>query len=174
MALVFEELIADRGVLAATARTAIDLIVTVPRYRLEAVMTESNTTRALTLAIPGLLGLGAVSALVGGQPLVSAVMVLVAAGLFIANQGRLSRSIRTPASPPRTADASARTHRLRLAAFSAGVCGACLIGFMIVTWDGEVSSIALLLPTTVGPIALVAALWFLVTGLLTPRAAHAS
>jgi hypothetical protein len=61
--------------------TTIDLLVTVPRYRLEAVMTESNATRVLTLAIPGLLGLGAVSALEGGFPWLSDAMVPVVIGL---------------------------------------------------------------------------------------------
>ena len=45
-------------------------------------MTGSNATRVLTVAIPGLLGLGAVSALVGGLPWLSVAMVLVALAAY--------------------------------------------------------------------------------------------
>ena len=61
MLLLFDSLVADRGILAATSRTSLDLIVTVPRYRLETVMTDSRATQVLTATIAGLLVLGFIS-----------------------------------------------------------------------------------------------------------------
>jgi hypothetical protein len=36
LVLLFDEMVADRGIGTATGRTMLDLIVTIPRYRLEA------------------------------------------------------------------------------------------------------------------------------------------
>ncbi len=49
-----QDLAADRGSAAARRRTALDLIVTVPRYRLEHLMSEPHSTTALTVVIFGL------------------------------------------------------------------------------------------------------------------------
>ena len=45
MLLLFDSLVADRGILAATSRTSLDLIVTVPRYRLETVISDHALPR---------------------------------------------------------------------------------------------------------------------------------
>lgn len=49
----FADLVTDRGARAAWARTGVDLIVTIPRYRLENIMTEqhSSTTVHLTITL---------------------------------------------------------------------------------------------------------------------------
>ena len=169
MELVFDELIADRGVLVATTRTTIDLIVTVPRYRLEAVMTKAHATRTLNVAIAGLLALGAFGATALGTDglgmWICAGMILAGLALAIANRGRLARSIRT-------ANPSQRSHRLRLAALNAGIFAASVVAYGIVIWDEEASTAGLLIPSLLGTIALVGAVGFLLAGLLTPRTAN--
>jgi hypothetical protein len=50
---------------------------------------------------------------------------------------------------------------------SASVFAACVIGYLIVVWDEDASTLGLLLRTTLGPLAVAAAIWFLVTGRLT-------
>jgi hypothetical protein len=165
MVFLFDDLVADRGLLVATGRASIDFIVTAPRYRLEAVMTESQAARVLTMAIVGLLMLGVAS--IGMLALawwVGAVFILGGVGLALANRSRLARAIRT------TPDSSRRTHRLRLSALSAGVFVACVVAYLVVVWDEEASTPGLLIPTLLGTAALGGAVWFLAAGLLTPRA----
>ncbi|MEX0781566.1 MAG: hypothetical protein WD557_02880 [Dehalococcoidia bacterium] len=161
MALLFDDLVADRGILAATSRTSIDLIVTVPRYRLEAVMSESNATQVLTAGIAGLLILGFASVGVG-LPWAAPVLILAGLGLALANRGRLARSIRTP-------DPSRRKRLLRRSALSAVIFVACVVGFIVVTWDGEASTPGLLIPSLMGTFAMFGAVGFLVAALLMPR-----
>lgn len=169
MEFVFNELIADRGVRVAMTRTTIDLIVTVPRYRLEAIMTNTQATRTLDVAIIGLLALGAFGATALGTDGLStwifAGMILTGLALAIANRGRLARSIRT-------ADPSQRSHRLRLAALNAGIFAASVVAYLIVVWDGQASSPGLLIPSLLGTVALAGAAGFLLAGLLTPRTAN--
>lgn len=170
MEFVFNELIADRGLLAATTRTTIDLIVTVPRYRLEAIMTNTQATCTLNVAIAGLLALGAFGATaLGTDGLATWIcvgMILAGIGLAIANRGRLARSIRTT-------NPSQRSHRLRLAALNAAIFAACQAAFLIVVSHAEgIGSLGLLIPSLLGTVALVGAVGFLLAGLLAPRAAN--
>lgn len=161
MVLLYDSLAADRGSLAAVRRTSIDLIVTVPRYRLEAVMTEPRATRILTASIAGLLLLGFASP-IAGFGWIGLVLILAGLVLVLANRGRLARAIRTP-------DSSRRASRLRIAALSTGVFAACVVGYSIVISDEEASTLGLLLPSLLGTAALAAAIWFLIAGLLTPQ-----
>jgi hypothetical protein len=161
MVLVFDELLADRGLLAATSRTSIDLVVTVPRYQLEAVMSESHATQVLTTAIAGLLILGFASVMVA-LPWAAPVLILAGLGLALANRGRLARAIRTP-------DPSRRGRMLRMSALSAGVFVACVIAYFIVIWDEEASTPGLLIPSLLGTFAMFGAVGFLVAALSTPR-----
>ena len=164
MEFVFNELIADRGVRVAMTRTTIDLIVTVPRYRLEAVMTKIHATRTLNVAIAGLLALGTFGVTAGGT-WIGAMLIFAGLGLAIANRGRLARSIRT-------ANPSQRSHRLRLAALNAGLFAASVVAYGIVIWDEEASTPGLLIPSLLGTVALVGAVGFLLAGLFTPRTAN--
>lgn len=164
MLLLFDSLVADRGILAATSRTSLDLIVTVPRYRLETVMTDSRATQVLTTTIAGLLVLGFISPMAGLLWL-SPLFFLAGLGLIVANRTRLAHAIRTP-------DSSRRRHRLRLSALSAAVFAAAVVGYGVVIWDETASTLGLLLPSFLGTAALVCSAWFLVAGLLTPRSAN--
>lgn len=160
MVLLYDALAADRGSLAAVRRTSIDLIVTVPRYRLEAVMTEPRATRILTASIAGLLLLGIASP-IAGLGWIGLVLILAGLVLMLVNRGRLACAIRTP-------DSSRRASRLRISALSIGVFAACVVGWFIVIWDNEAGTLGLLLPM-LGTAALAAAIWFLIAGLLAPQ-----
>lgn len=164
MLLLFDSLVADRGILAATSRTSLDLIVTVPRYRLETVMTDSRATQVLTATIAGLLVLGFISPM-AGLLWPSPLLILAGLGLTVANRTRLAHAIRTP-------DSSRRSRRLRLSALSAAVFAAAVVGYGVVIWDETASTLGLLLPSFLGTAALVCSAWFLVAGLLTPRSAN--
>ena len=61
----FADLITDRGTRATWTRTTTDLIITVPRYRLESIMSEEASTTTLYLSI-GILTLGGVASLLIG------------------------------------------------------------------------------------------------------------
>lgn len=165
MLLLVDSLVADRGILAATSRTSLDLIVTVPRYRLETVMTDSRATQVLTATIAGLLVLGFISPMAGLPWWPSPLLILAGLGLTVANRTRLAHAIRTP-------DSSRRSRRLRLSALSAAVFAAAVVGYGVVIWDETASTLGLLLPSFLGTAALVCSAWFLVAGLLTPRSAN--
>lgn len=164
MLLLFDSLVADRGILAAASRTSLDLIVTVPRYRLETVMTDSRATQVLTATIAGLLVLGFISPM-AGLLWPSPLLILAGLGLTVANRTRLAHAIRTP-------DSSRRSRRLRLSALSAAVFAAAVVGYGVVIWDETASTLGLLLPSFLGTAALVCSARFLVAGLLTPRSAN--
>lgn len=161
----FDDLVERDGLARAWSRTALDLLVTVPRYQLEAVMIESQATRVLTAAIAGLLLLGVASVGMMGLVWVGAVLILGGVGLALANRSRLARAIRTT-----TPDSSQRTHRLRLSALSAGVFVVCVVAYFVVIWDEEASTPGLLIPSLLGMAAFCGAVCFLAAGLLTPRA----
>ena len=173
MLLLFDSLVADRGILAATSRTSLDLIVTVPRYRLETVMTDSRATQVLTATIAGLLVLGFISPMAGLPWWPSPLLILAGLGLTVANRTGLTVANRTRlAHAIRTPDSSRRSRRLRLSALSAAVFAAAVVGYGVVIWDETASTLGLLLPSFLGTAALVCSAWFLVAGLLTPRSAN--
>ncbi len=160
--LVFDELLVDRGVVTATTRTSVDLIVTVPRYRLEAVMSTANSDRTLSFIAFALPTLGLV-ALLSGLPWVGLVMIAVGVLLALVGGGRIARSIRTAAP-------AQRARRLRASGLCALLFLVCVGGYAFVISDDSASSLGLLITSVPGTIALVGAVVLLIAGLLTPRA----
>ena len=77
---LFSELIERDGAAAAWRRTVVDLAVTVPRYRLETVMSSRRSTTALT-AVIAVLAVGAVATFAAGLGLVAVVLGLLAVGI---------------------------------------------------------------------------------------------
>lgn len=155
-----EDLAADRGLTVARRRTALDLIVTVPRYRLEHLMSEQHSNTALYVVLVGLVAAGAFGFLTGVGP--ALLFVVAAVVVAVAQRSRLARAIRTP-------DTDVRHRRLRWA----GICGA-VFALSIVTYladlgDDEISTASLLWHNLVGTSAMVAMVIFFVAGLLTPR-----
>ena len=156
----FSDLVADRGTRAAWTRTTTDLIITVPRYRLETIMSEktSTTTLYLTIGAPTLGGVA--SLLIGFYP---GLLLLVAAfALAMAQRSALARAIRTPGS-------DRRRRRLVIAGILAAICGLSILSYLRDLDDASISSLSLMLHNAVGVPAMFGSIGFLVGGLATPR-----
>lgn len=154
----FADLVARRGARSAWTRTGLDLIVTVPRYRLESIMNEQHSETTLSVAITLLAGAGVLSVLTGFYP--GMVLLVAALGLAVAKRSTLARAIRTP-------DSSRRRRRLGIAAI--------LTAFFVTSYAvylqvlGDEWTIRETLLAAVGTIAMIGAIVFLIAGLLTPR-----
>lgn len=154
-----DELAADLGRATAWRRTGLDLLITVPRYRLEHVMSEKHSTGVLYAVLAGLVVVGAAGFLTGLYP--AALALVAAIVVAVAQRSQLARAIRTP-------DTDTRRHRLRLA----GAC-ALLFALTIVAWSWDIADDQLdaigIVASLVGTAAMLGALVLLVAGLLTPR-----
>ena len=157
----FADLVADRGARAAWTRTGVDLIVTVPRYRLESIMNEQHSATSLNVAITLLVAGGVMSILTGQYP--GMVLLAGALALAVAQRSTLARAIRTP-------DSNRRRRRLGTAAVLTLVFLASIVSLFSASKDrwagGEQMLIAIGVPAMVGAIV------FLIAGLLTPRTPH--
>lgn len=158
----FADLIADHGPLRAWRRTAIDLVVTVPRHRLETVMNPRHTDTTLYLATAVAAVAAAVSITTtlfpGGFALLA-----VAAVLTVVSASKLARSTRP-------ADTQRRRHVLRASAVLAATCVISTTAFWIelqddYSWHGG----KLVVYNAVFFITAIGALVCLVVGLRTPR-----
>jgi len=78
----------------------LDLAVTVPRYRLETVMSSRRSTTALT-AVIAVLAAGAVATFAAGFGIPAIVLGLLAAGIAAAERSQLARSLRPEHSAQR-------------------------------------------------------------------------
>jgi hypothetical protein len=155
----FGDLVTHMGAPAAWARTGIDLVVTVPRYQLETIMTERHSDRALYITLTVLAAGGALSFLAGFGP---GIVLLVAAMLVaIAQRGTLARSIRTP---------DARRRRLTIAASFAVICAASMVSYASAISHPHVSGTSLILHNAIGVPTLIGAIVYLIAGLFTPKA----
>lgn len=157
----FTDLVAERGARAAWARTSVDLIVTLPRYRLESIMTEPHTTTAITaaIAICALTGaLGVLTDIYPGGPL----LLLVAAGLAVSQRTSLAKAIRTPRG------ANPRRNRLATAAILALVSIGTVISYLVAVSHEDVSGASLVVHNAIGVPAMIGTLVYLIIGLLTP------
>jgi hypothetical protein len=90
---LFSDLVERDGAAAARRCTVVDLAVTVPRYRLETVMSSRRSTAAL-IALIGVLVVGAVTTLAAGFGLAAVVLLLLAAGIAVVERSHLARSLR--------------------------------------------------------------------------------
>ena len=91
----FIDLLAHHGALRTWWRTAVDLAVTVPRYRLETVMNPRHTDTTLYIATAVVVVAAAVSILTAVFPGGFALLV-AAAVLTVVSASRLARSTRPP------------------------------------------------------------------------------
>ena len=159
----FADLVRDRGARAAWARTGVDLIVTVPRYRLETIMNEQHSATTVNIGITLLAVGGAVGVLTDFYP--GIVLFAAALGLAVVQRSTIARAIRTP-------DSDRRRHRLVLAAVLGAVFVACYVAFNLLI--GESWTIRETLLCLVGTPAMFGAIVFLIAGLLTPRSPGAT
>lgn len=154
----FDDLVSNRGVRSAWARTGLDLTVTVPRYQLERIMTEpqSNTVLHATVA---LLTLGGVATLTMNNR-IGIVLLVAGLALGLTQRSALASSFRVPHS-------SLRRKRLRTAGVLAGIFVLSYGIFLLTVGDSWTITDTLL--ALIGTPAMIAAPLFLLAGLLTPR-----
>lgn len=157
----FGDLLIDRGVRSAWIRTSIDLIVTVPRYRLESIMSEqkSVTTINITLAV---LVAGAMLTLAAGIYPITPVLLMIALVVAFAQRSTLARAIRTSSG-------NRRRNRFVAAAVFAVVFAIAWFSFLNAVGDDEISTASLLIHNAIGVPAMIGAILYLIVGLLTPR-----
>jgi hypothetical protein len=154
----FTDLVADRGVRAAWARTGVDLIVTVPRYRLESIMNERHSATSVNLGIALLASGGVLSLLIGLYP--GLVLLLAGLVLAVAQRSTLAQAIRTP-------DTNRRRRRLAIGALLAVVFVSSFTAYLALI--GDTWTVRETVLTVIGTIAMIGAPVFLIAGLLTPR-----
>lgn len=85
------DLSAELGRRRALSRVALDLAVTVPRYRIEALMKEEHTATVLTVAITAMACIGIVSIFTGLY--LGAVLLVLAVVLAVTQRSSLARSV---------------------------------------------------------------------------------
>jgi hypothetical protein len=156
----FADLVTDRGARAAWTRTGVDVIVTLPRYRLESIMTEQRSATTLNVAITLLAAGGGLSVLTGIYP--GVVLLVAALALAVAQRSTLARAIRTP-------DSNRRRRRLGIAAVLGLVFLASIVSYGQALSGDNISGASLLVHNAIGVPAMVGAIVFLIVGLLTPR-----
>lgn len=166
LAQCFADLAARDGSRRAWLRTAVDLAVTIPRYRLETIMKTTYSTTALNLIVIALALAGVMSFLTGLYP--GTLFVVVAAAIAISQRGQLARSIRTPG----------RQIRRRRLIVASGLAVTMVVSTIAMvadvsndpSWHGG----KLLLYNGVFFGTLIGSVAYLIVGLLTPRDAKRS
>ena len=154
----FDGLVTDRGIGAAWRRTALDLAVTVPRYRLETIMNERHSATTISVAVGLLAAAGVASVLVGLYP--GALLLVVAVVLAIGQRSAIAHAMRAP-------DPHRRRRRLQTAALLGVVFVASYVAFSMLigdTWSTRETVLAI-----IGNAAMIGAVGFLAAGLLTPK-----
>ena len=157
----FADLVTDRGAQAAWARTSLDLTITIPRYRLEQLMNQHQSTTALYLTV-GLLSLGGVAMLTLDNQ-IGIVVLIAGLVLGLTQRSALAASLRVP-------DSSLRRKRLRTAAVLGVTFALSYVTFVLTVGDSWTTTDTLL--ALIGTPAMIAAPLFLIAGLLTPRTSH--
>ena len=153
------DLSAELGPRKAWRRVTLDLIVTVPNYRMETIMKEEHRSMALIVATTVMACAGIISPMIG-QPL-GLLLVPLAAVVAITQRGRLARSMDA-------VDASRlRRKRLRIAAILAGLLPVIYLVSLPILGDewGTDAIVAFGLWTAV----LIAAVSYFVSGITTPK-----
>ena len=161
LALHFDDLVAGLGTGRAWRRTAIDLTVTIPRYRLEHHMSEQHAASTTGLLV-GACAAGSAFAVTSGLYPIAPVLFLIGLWLFMSRRGALAAAVRVP-------DSNRRRRRLRTAGVLALVTGLALASFNFDHRDDEISSASLLGHNLVGVSAMIGAIVFAILGVLTPR-----
>lgn len=155
----FDDLVVDRGRRGACLRTGLDLVITVPNYRLERIMNQQRSATTLVVIISLLAGAGMLSLLIGLYA--GLVLLGAAAVLAVAQRSSLAKALRTPV-------AGLRRRRLRISAVLTVVFVVCYAVYAMVigdTWTLRETILA-----GIGTLAMIGAPLFLVVGLLTPKA----
>lgn len=154
----FDDLVADRGLLRAGLRTALDLAITIPNYRLEQLMNQRHSAPILMVVFCLVAVAGVVGLVTGVYP--ALVLLAVAAVLAAAQRSALAKALRTPV-------VGLRRRRLTTSAILAGLFIITFGAYLTLigdTWTPRETALA-----GVGTTALAGAFVFFVVGLLTPN-----
>lgn len=159
----FTDLLARHGPSRTWQRTAVDLVVTVPRYRLETLMNPRHTNTSLYI-ITIVLALAAVASITTDFFVGGFVLLVGAVVLAVASASRLARSTR-PADPQR---------RRRMLRTAAGLAVTCVVSTTVIWLDLSRSESVwhagkLIAYNAVFFFTSIGALVCLVVGLRTPR-----
>ena len=160
----FDDLVVERGRRSACLRAAFDLVLTVPTYRLERIMSQrhSATTLVVVISLVAAAGIGSLLTVAyPGHVLVGLVLLGVAVVLAVAQRSKLAKALRPPV-------AGLRRRRLMTSAVLAAVFAGCSVAYLMVigdTWTSRATIFA-----GIGTLAMIGAPLFLVVGLLTPKA----
>ena len=155
----FDDLVVDRGRRGACLRTGLDLVITVPLYRLERLMSPQHSATALVVVISLVAAAGVLSVLTGLYP--GLVLLGVALVLGVARRSTLAQALRTPV-------VGLRRRRLTISAVLAVVFVLSFVVYSMVIGDHWTMRETIL--AGVGTLAMIGAPIFLVVGLLTPKA----
>ena len=159
----FVDLLGRDGASRTWPRVTIDLVLTVPRYRLETVMNQRQSTATLYAAFAALAGAGVISMLVGFHA--GVILLAIAVVLAVVERGRLATSTRSP-------NPDLRRHLLITSAILAVVCVVSTTAFMIeLGGDEHWAAGKLLVYNTVFFTTAISAIACLIAGLRTRRAA---
>ena len=153
------DLSAELGPRRAWRRVTLDLVVTVPRYRMETLMKQEHSSTVLIVAITAMASAGIISLFIG-LPL-GVLLVPLAAVLAITQRSKLARSMDA-------VDASGlRRKRLRIAAVLAVSLPIIFLVSLPILGDewGTDATVAFGLWTAV----LIAAVSYFVAGITTPK-----
>lgn len=157
----FNDLLDEHGVRAAWTRASIDLVVTVPRYRLESIMSEHSSTTTINTALIVLSVGGSISLFTGFYPF--AVLFWIAAILLaFVQRDALARAIRTPST-------NRRRNRLGRATVLAATFVAAVFSYLVDLNDNQISTASLLIHNAIGNTAMIGAVIYFILGLFTPR-----
>ncbi len=161
LALHFDDLVAGLGTRRAWRRTAIDLTVTIPRYRLEHHMSEQHAASTTGLLVGACVAGSAFAVLIGFYP-IAPVLLLIGIWLFLSRRGALAAAVRVH-------DSNRRLRRFKIAGVLALVTGLALVSYFWDLRDDEISTASLLLHNLVGNSAMIGAIVFTILGVLTRR-----
>ncbi len=153
------DLSAELGPGRAWRRVMLDLVVTVPRYRMETLMKEEHSSTVLIVATIAMASAGIISLFIGLTP--GVLLVPLAAVVAITQRGRLARSMDA-------VDASGlRRKRLRIAAVLAASLPVIYLVSLNIVGDewGTDATVAFGLLVAV----LIAAVSYFVAGITTPK-----
>jgi choline-glycine betaine transporter len=155
----FTDLTRDRGPGQAWARTTLDLIVTVPRYRMETLMKEEHSASILTGLIVLLGAVGIISVPLGISP--GILLLPLAIGLGIAQRSKLARAMDVRKGN------DIRRRRLRIA----GVLMASLPVIYLVSLPilGDSWGLDATIAFSLWFIVLIVAVGYFIAGISTPR-----
>jgi hypothetical protein len=95
----FEDLVRGYGAGYAWRRTAVDLLVTVPRYRMETIMEPRHSARGVALLVAVFAVAGVLGFFVGFAA--ALLLVVVSIAIAVAERGRLASSLRPPTASRR-------------------------------------------------------------------------